>query len=175
VTALSDEILDSWGGEVVGYTAEPTKLESLIEELNEESSTEELEIELLKAQLRASEEREAVLRTQLLKALDDRLEKEATASKMPKSPAYQPLRTGVQMTFTLPCGAKAELCMHRDGRWCLYEYHKQTISRQVPVRNVPTEHSTFFIVLGDGVTSVYQTTLGDFEVVIQSSNPGESK
>lgn len=169
VTALSDELRGSSSSNNVTDSGNSAKLKIRIEQItNVSSSTEELENELLKTQLLAAEQREAVLRAQLLQALDHGLKKEASSISMPRASAFQPLRTGVQMTYTLPCGAKAELCLHKDGRWFVHEYHKKrTISKQVLLRSVPTERSTFFTVLGDGVTSVYQTTLSNFEIVIQ--------
>jgi hypothetical protein len=170
VTALSDELRGSSSSNNVTDSGYSAKLNIRIEQItNGNSSTEQLlENDLLKTQLRASEQREAVLRAQLVQALDHGRKKEASLSSIPRASAFQPLRTGVQMTYTLPCGAKAELCLHKDGRWFVHEYHKKrTISRQVLLRNVPTERSTLFTVLGDGVTSVYQTTLGNFEIVIQ--------
>ena len=169
LTALSDEPRGSSSSNSATDSGNSAKLKIRIDQItNVGSSTEELENDLLKTQLLAAEQREAVLRAQLLQALDHRLKKEASSSSVPRASTFQPLRTGVQMTYTLPCGAKAELCLHKDGRWFVHEYHKKrTISRQVLLRNVPTERSTLFTVLGDGVTSVYQTTLGNFEIVIQ--------
>lgn len=169
VTALSDEPRDSSSSNSVTDSGNSATLKIRIDQFtNVNSRTVELENDLLKTQLRAAEQREAVLRAQLLQVLDHRLKKETSSSRMPTASSFQPLRSGVQMTYTLPCGAKAELCLHKDGRWFVHEYHKKrTITRQVLLRAVPTERSTLFTVLGDGVTSVYQTTLGNFEIVIQ--------
>jgi len=168
VTALGEELGGSSSSNDVTDNSNFAKLKIRIEQItNFSASSEELESDLLKTQLRAAEQREAVLRVQLLQALEQQgADKKQGSSSNVSRASFQPLQTGLQMIYHLPCGAKAELCFHKDGRWFVHEYHKhRTLSRQVLLRNMPTERSTLLAVLGDGVTRVYQTTVGNLEVV----------
>ena len=89
VTALSDELRGSSSSNNVTDSGNSAKLNIRIEQItNVSSSTEELENDLLKTQLRASEQREAVLRAQLLQALDHGRKKEASSSSMPRASAF---------------------------------------------------------------------------------------
>jgi hypothetical protein len=137
---------------------------------NEEADPEfaEEENELLRAQLKASEQREAVLRQQLADNWKKQVESAATSkekSSLVGVPATE-LVPGIQLVTTLPCGAKRELCFHRDGRWFVHDYHgRGTTNRLVPTRFAPTSNASFLTVLGDGRTQVYELN-GHLEVIV---------
>jgi hypothetical protein len=125
------------------------------------------ENELLRLQLRASEQREAVLKRQLEENWVNQID---VAQKLKPAAVglvqHKPLVPGLQLVTTLACGAKRELCFHQDGTWYVHDRHRNgTVNRIVATRLNPSPNASFICLLGDDATQVYEVN-GTLEVVI---------
>jgi hypothetical protein len=127
----------------------------------------------LQRELQLSLQREAILRSELekLQLLESSKNKPVPEknSELLQPPARPGLRAGLLLSFTLPCGATAELHLHATApnRWCVHEHHAQRLIRRTPVlRNSPSDGSRLLAILEDGKTHVYIDSRNLLQIVV---------